>query len=180
MIGVRGEFHGRRAGTPILSPAALGSSIDPGEPHLQPEVLVVENYNQFQTLFFQSGISEGKIGIVHSVFRNAALKTEIRHLPFQFISQKSEQANELLIGLLQVSRLQKSTVCFQKSRIEVHRNISFHTVSSLSSIPYPAAKENSCQRRFCRLRKSSSMASFQCSSKGALHRTAATAWPTTS
>src|SRR5699024_4446013 len=78
-----------------------------------------------------------------SVFRNAALKPEVRHLPFQLVSQKTEQANELLIGLLQVRSLQKRAVCFQKGWVEVHWNASFSAASLLSSIPHPAAKEGS-------------------------------------
>lgn len=73
-----------------------------------------EDRSKTQALFFQSGIGEGKVGIVYGIFRNAALKAEIRHLPFQFVSQKAEQANELLIGLLYISGLQKSAVYFQK------------------------------------------------------------------
>ena len=73
-----------------------------------------EDRSRTQALFFQSGIGEGKVGIVYGIFRNAALKAEIRHLPFQFVSQKAEQANELLIGLLYISGLQKNAVYFQK------------------------------------------------------------------
>ena len=73
-----------------------------------------EDRSRTQALFFQTRVGEGKVGIVYGIFRNAALKAEIRHLPFQFVSQKAEQANELLIGLLYISGLQKNAVYFQK------------------------------------------------------------------